>query len=83
MTTSITQAKREALSMVEDSISKACMFSPSTSPEEDEHDWSKGDPETPYTIASLTACDGFESLDTDEGIAIVEKHICDTYPQFA
>lgn len=83
MTVSIEKAKQEAISMVEDSISKKCMFSAATSPEEDEHDYSKGDPETPFTIASLTACEGFEGTDSDSGIVIIERHICERYPQFA
>jgi hypothetical protein len=81
MSISIARAKNEALSMAEDSHSRGCLFSPENQPEEDEHDTDKGDAETPYTLASLTACEGFTNVDdVDEGIRIVEQHIIHHFP---
>lgn len=83
MTVSIEKAKQEAISMVEDSISRDCMFSSHDLPEEGDHDYNNGDPETPYSIAALIACDGFEGMDEHSGISIVEEHIYAKYQQFA
>lgn len=83
MTITIEKAKQEALALVEDSISKECMFSAQNQPDEDEHDWSKGDPETPATIANLVSIEGFKDENTEVGCGIIEAFICDKYPQFA
>ena len=84
MTVTLEQVKSEAISMVEDSMSRNCMFSTSTMPEEDKHDWSLGDPENPHTIANLvTSCGKVEGFNDDhEALEAVEEHILDKFPQF-
>lgn len=83
MSVTIEQAKVEAISMVEDSMSKDCMFSCSDMPDDEVHDWKKGDPENPHTIAMLTGCEGFESHSFDDGVEIIKAHILEKFPQFS
>jgi hypothetical protein len=83
MSVTLKRAKKEAIAMAEDSHSRGCLFSPENQPKEDDHDTDKGDAETPYTLASLTACEGFSDFDdTEEGIRLIEQHILDQFPDY-
>ncbi len=82
MSVSLEQAKSEAIIMVEDSMSRDCMFTTSTMPEEDEHDWNMGDPENPHTIANLVTSEGIEGFESHEALDAIEEHILEIFPQF-
>lgn len=82
MSVSLEQAKSEAIIMVEDSMSRDCMFTTSTMPEEDEHDWNMGDPENPHTIANLVNSEGIEGFESHEALDAIEEHILEIFPQF-
>jgi hypothetical protein len=80
----IEQAKKAAIGFAEDSLSKGCLFKSSEMPEEDEEDWSKGDPENLETLASLVISDGVDGME-DLGVAesIVLSHLVEKFPEYA
>ncbi|MDC8832846.1 hypothetical protein [Alteromonas gilva] len=82
MTISIEQAKNEAITMVNDSAKRGCMFSCSNMPDENEHDWNKGDPENPHTIANLVTIEGIEGVNSSNALSTIELHICTLFPQY-
>ncbi|NQZ49702.1 MAG: hypothetical protein HRT95_05785 [Moritella sp.] len=81
----IKQAKASAISCVEESLKKECLFKKIDMPDEEEWNYSKGDPESLETISSLVMCDpivGFENS-SDDAESEVLKHLRITFPLFA
>jgi hypothetical protein len=74
------EAKTAATGFVNDAISKQCLYSDLASPED--HDWSRGSPESLYSIAMLTINDGVEGVSDKVAAQTVIEHLEETFPQY-
>jgi len=70
-----------ALSCAESSYARDCLYKQGIDEETDDHDWSKGDPETFDTIYALTINDGeVEDTDEDEAEAAIYEALHENFP---
>jgi len=74
------QAKIGATGFANDVISKGCMYA--NLPNIEDHNWSKGEPMTLYTIAMFTINQGVEGVSDKVAAQTVIEHLEDTFPQY-
>ena len=82
MSISIAKAKKNAVELTEDCISRECMFTITSMPETHEHNWEKGDPENFSTIASTAIDEGVDGVDFHDGIDAIVEYLSEQFPDY-